>query len=189
MNKYLPLLLLATAWSGGTQAFEFGKVQADKSTLSFAYKQMGVPSDGKFRKFSAAIAFDPAKPDSASVRIEIDMAGLDAGYKEANDEVTGKLWFNTKAFPTARFVSTGVKSLGGNHYEVVGKLTIKDKTLPVNAPFTFKQEGAVGVFDGSLTINRLDYAIGVGAWADVGTVADEVRVVFHVVAAATSAKK
>lgn len=189
MKKYLPLLMLAAAWSGGALAIEFGQVQADKSTLTFAYKQMGVPSDGKFRKFSAAIAFDPAKPDAASARIDIDMAGFDAGSKEANDEVIGKPWFNTKAFPAARFVSTGIKPLGGDRYEVAGKLTIKDKTLPINAPFTFKQEGAVGVFDGSLTIKRLDYAIGTGAWADVGTVADEVRIVFHVVAAATSTKK
>lgn len=189
MKIFLPLLMFAGVWSGGAQAVEFGPVQTDKSTLTFAYKQMGVPSDGKFRKFSAAIAFDPAKPDAASARIDIDMAGIDAGSKEANDEVIGKQWFNVKTFPTAHFVSTGVKPLGGNRYEVAGKLTLKDKTLAVNAPFTFKQEGALGVFDGNLTIKRLDYAIGTGAWADIGTVADEVRIVFHLVTAAMPAKK
>jgi len=181
--------MIIAAWSGSTPAVEFSQIQADKSTLTFAFKQMGVPSSGKFRKFSAAIAFDPAKPDAASARIDINMAGIDAGSKEANDEVSGKPWFNTKDFPTARFVSTGIKPLGGDRYEIAGKLTIKDKTLPVNAPFTFRQEGAIGTFDGSLTIKRLDYTIGTGAWADVVTVADEVRIVFHVVAAKNSAQK
>lgn len=189
MKIFLPLLMLATAWTGSAQAVEFGQVQADKSTLAFAYKQMGVPSDGKFRKFTAAVAFDPAKLDAASARIDIDLAGIDAGSKEANDEVTGKQWFNVKDFPTARFVSSAIKPLGGNRYEVAGKLTIKDKTLTLNAPFTFKQEGATGIFDGSLTVKRLDYAIGTGAWADVGTLANEVQIVFHIVAGVTPAKK
>ena len=189
MKKILPLLMLACAWASGIQAAEFSQVQADKSTLAFAYKQMGVPSDGKFRKFAAAIAFDPARPTAASAQLEIDMTSIDTGTKEGNDEVVGKQWFNVKSFPNAKFVSSTVKPLGANRFEVAGKLTIKGKTQEVSAPFTFKQEGTVGVFDGSFTLKRLDYAIGEGPWADVGTVANEVQIVFHVVAAAAPAKK
>lgn len=189
MKTILPLLMLVGAWASSIQAAEFNQVQPDKSTLAFAYKQMGVPSDGKFRKFAAAIAFDPARPATASAQLEINMASIDTGTKEGNDEVAGKQWFNVKSFPNAKFVSSAVKPLGGNRFEVAGKLTIKGKTQEVSAPFTFKQEGALGVFDGSFTLKRLDYAIGEGPWADVGTVANEVQIVFHVVAGAAPAKK
>lgn len=180
------LLLFASANSG---AVEFNEVQAGKSTISFAYKQMNVPLEGRFNKFSARIAFDPARASNAQAKIEVDLASIDAGSSDANDEVGGKLWFNTKAFPAAQFVSTGVKTLGGNRYEALGKLTIKGISRDVFAPFTFRQEGTVAVFDGSFSLKRLDYAIGEGMWADLGTVANEVGIVFHIVAVAAPAKK
>ena len=171
------------------QAVEFGAVQADKTQVAFTYKQMNVPIDGKFKKTAASIAFDPAKPQAAKATLEIDLASIDAGSQEANDEVAGKLWFNTKAFPKATFVSSGVKALGNNRFEVAGKLTIKGKTQDATAPFTFKQDGANGVFDGTFTLKRADFAIGEGMWADFGTVANDIQIKFHLVAAPAAAAK
>ena len=187
---FLPLagLLLACAPTH-SQAAEFNLVQTNKSTLAFAYKQMGVPMEGNFGKFSVRINFDPARVNAAQAQIEVDLASIDTGSNEANDEVAGKQWFNTRMFPSAQFVSTGVKALGGNRYEVLGKLTLKGKALDVAAPFTFRQEGAAGVFDGAFILKRLDYAIGEGAWTDVSAVANEIQIKFHVVAHAAPAKK
>lgn len=184
---FLPLLLACAPIHA--QAAEFNLVQADKSSLVFAYKQMGVPMEGNFGRFSARINFDPARVNAAQARIEVDLASIDTGSNEANDEVAGKQWFNTKAFPSAQFVSTGVKALGGNRYEVLGKLALKGKALDVAAPFTFRQEGAAGIFDGAFILKRLDYAIGEGAWTDVSAVANEIQIKFHVVAHAAPVKK
>ena len=181
-------LLLASA-PIHSQAAEFNLVQTDRSTLAFAYKQMGVPMEGNFGRFSVRINFDPARVNAAQAQIEVDLASIDTGSNEANDEVAGKQWFNTKAFPSAQFVSTGVKALGGNRYEVLGKLTLKGKALDVAAPFTFRQEGASGIFDGAFILKRLDYAIGEGAWTDVSAVANEIQIKFHVVAHAAPVKK
>ena len=60
-----------------------------------------------------------------------DRASIDTGSTEGDDEVAGKLLFNTKAFPTTRFASSSVRSLGGNRYEVAGQLTIKGRTQAV----------------------------------------------------------
>lgn len=184
---FLPLLLACAPIH--TQAAEFNLVQTDKSSLVFAYKQMGVPMEGNFGRFSVRINFDPAKINAAQARIEVDLASIDTGSSEANDEVAGKQWFNTKAFPSAQFASTGVKALGGNRYEALGKLTLKGKALDVAAPFTFRQEGAAGIFDGAFILKRLDYAIGEGAWTDVSAVANEIQIKFHVVAHAAPVKK
>lgn len=160
-------------------AAEFNAVQSDKSRISFVSKQMGVPVDGAFRKFSAQLAFDPAKPEAGRAQIEIDLASIDAGSAEANDEVKGKGWFNTAQFPTAKFVSTGVKALGGGRYEAQGRMTIKGKTRDVVAPFSYKAEGANAVLEGAIPVLRLQFGIGEGVWSDTGTVADEVQVKFH----------
>ncbi len=187
-RSYLYVLMLLAGISS-VHASEFNQVQAEKSTVAFAYKQMGVPSEGKFRKFAAAVAFDPAKPSAASARIDIDLASIDTGSKEGDDEVMGKQWFHVKSHPQARFVSSAVKALGGNRYEVAGLLTIKGRSREVSAPFTFRREGAAAVFEGGFVLNRLDFAIGEGPWADVGTVANEVRINFYVVASAAPARK
>lgn len=190
LHYVLPLSVLLLAGAPlHSQAAEFNQVRTDQSTLTFAYRQMGVPMEGKFQKFVAGIAFDPAKADTAQARIEVDLASIDTGFSDGDKEVLGKQWFNAQAYPAARFVSTGVKTLGGNRYEVLGALTLKGKTQQVSAPFTFKPEGASAVFDGTFTLKRLDYAIGEGAWADTSAVANEVQVRFHIVADAAPAKK
>ncbi|NSL56194.1 YceI family protein [Uliginosibacterium aquaticum] len=179
----LPLLLSLLA-STAAQAVEYSQLLADKSSLGFSYRQMNVPMDGSFKRFKAQLAFDPAQPAKASAAFEIEVASIDVGSAEGNSEVSGKLWFNTATHPTARFVSSGIKALGNNRFEVAGKLTIKGKTLDVSTPVSFKADGANGVFEGAFTIKRADYAIGEGMWADFGTVANDVQIKFRLLAAA-----
>lgn len=186
---FATLAIIAALASGSSSAAEYKQFQADRSTLTFVTRQMGVPIDGSFRKFTASIAFDPAKPTAASARIALDLASIDAGSKDANDEVVGKPWFNIKVFPSATFVSSAVRPLGGDRYEVAGKLTIKDRTQDLAAPFSFRQEGSVGIFDGSFVVKRLDFGVGDGAWSDVGTVANEVQIRFHIVAAPATTRR
>lgn len=180
----LALLAVTTAY-----AEEYNAVLADKSTVAFVYRQMNVPVEGRFGKFAAQLKFDPAKPAAATASIDIDLASIDAGSAEANDEVAGKLWFNTKANPSARFVSTSFRAFGGNRYEAVGKLTIKGRTLDAAAPFAFTGLGRSGIAEGALTIKRADFAIGEGIWADFGTVANEVQIKFRLQAEAQPPRK
>jgi len=172
---------LAAALSA--HAVEYTQVQADKSSIQFTYKQMGVAVDGRFKRFSSQIAFDPAKPATARAAFDVELASVDTGAAEGDEEVAGKAWFNTRAFPTARFVSGSVKALGGNRYEVAGQLSIKGRTQDVVVPATFTAQGNSGVFDGSFTIRRADFAIGEGSWAKFDVVANDVQIRFRISAA------
>lgn len=175
------VLLGLTLICGQVSAAEFKQVQSEESSVTFGYKQMGVPLEGKFNQFSAQVSFDPAKIARAQARIEIDVASIDTGSADANDEVVGKQWFNAQAYPAASLVATGLKALGGNRYEATGKLSIKGRTRDTVIPVTFRAAGTRGTFDGSFTIRRLDYTVGEGEWADVGTVANEIQIKFHLV--------
>jgi len=180
MKKIILALALATAFSA--QAVEYTQVQPDKSAINFVYKQMGVAVDGKFKKFASQLNFDPAKPTAAKATFDVELASVDTGAPEGDDEVAGKPWFNTKAFPTARFVSGTVKALGGNRYEIAGQLSIKGKTQDVVVPATFTAQGNSGVFDGSFTIRRADFSIGEGSWAKFDIVANDVLIKFRITA-------
>jgi polyisoprenoid-binding protein YceI len=178
--KKLAFALALSALIPAAQAVEYTQVQADKSAIAFVYKQMGVSVDGKFKKFSSQLNFDPAKPAAAKATFDVELASVDTGAPEGDQEVAGKPWFNTKAFPTARFVSGTVKPLGGNKYEVAGQLSIKGKTQDVVVPATFTAQGNTGVFDGSFVIRRADFSIGEGSWAKFDIVANDVQIKFRI---------
>ena len=104
---------------------------------------------------------------------------VDIGSAEFNDELSGKLWFNSKVYPTAKFVSTGLKSVGPGRYEATGNLTIKGKTQKILVPIVASIQGGSAILDGVLAIKRSDFSIGEGEWADFDTVANEVKIKFH----------
>ncbi|NWG86969.1 MAG: YceI family protein [Hydrogenophilaceae bacterium] len=182
MKRFALFLLLPLSLAA--QAAPFDQVRLDQSRLSFVSKQMAVPVEGQFRRFAVQLAFDPTRPEKAQAAIDIDLASIDAGSKEANEEVVGKNWFNVRQFPTARFVSSGVKPLGGERYEVRGTLTIKGRSREVAAPFSFRPASGQAVFEGGFAIRRLDFGIGEGPWGDTGIVADEVQIKFRIVTGA-----
>ena len=104
----------------------------------------------------------------------------DLGDPDYNREVQKKEWFNGSQFPKASFVSTRIQASAPGKLEVSGKLTIKGKSADVSFPLIVKKEGDQQVFEGSLPIKRLAFAIGEGEWKDTSIVADEVVIKFRV---------
>jgi polyisoprenoid-binding protein YceI len=157
--------------------------QGFPSVIIAVSKQMGVPVEGKFRRFSAQVSFDPAKPADGKASIEIDIASFDLGDTDFNREAVKREWFDAAKFPKATFVTNAIKPADAGKFEAAGKLTIKGKTLDVVAPVSFKAEGSQQVFEGVLPIKRLAFNIGEGEWKDTSTVADEVQIRFRIVTA------
>lgn len=162
------------------------QLDVTKSSIIATSKQMNVPVEGKFTKFTAQIHLDPANPVAGSAQITIDAKSYDLGDDEYNQQVAGKDWFDAKTYPTATFVSSAIAAAGANKYNVTGKLTIKGKSQTVTVPVVVTQQGADHVFDGVLPIKRLAFDVGAGEWKDTSVVADDVVIKFHLVAAATN---
>lgn len=161
----------------------------DKSRITCVSRQENVPVEAQFKKFSAQIAFDPAKPEAGKVQIEIYVDSFDIGFVDFNEEAKSKSWFDARTFPRARFVSSGMRGLGNGRFEARGPLTIKGKTIGIVAPFTYREDAGNGVFEGAFIIKRLQYNIGEGAWKDTDTVSDEVQIKFRIVMATKPAVK
>ncbi|QLI80588.1 YceI family protein [Chitinibacter fontanus] len=174
-------ILAATLLLGAFGAQAAQTVVPQKSRIGFTFSQMNTPADGFFKNYTAAIDFDPAKPESAKAQIVIDLASIDVGGPDGNAEAKKKAWFDVAANPKGTFTATSVKALGGGKFETKGKLTIKGISRDVVGQMTAKQQGAELVLEGSVPLLRLNYKLGDGAWADTGTVADEVTVKFKLV--------
>lgn len=63
------------------------KLNPAQSDLSFTFKQMGVPVDGKFKKFDAQINFDAAKLDASKVTFTVDIASTTIGDPATDAEL------------------------------------------------------------------------------------------------------
>lgn len=178
--KRIVAAALVAGLTASAHAVDYGRVQPEKSRIDFTYQQMGVKVDGHFRKFVSRLSFDPARPAAASAEFEVELASIDLGSAEADQEAAGKPWFDTRAFPTARFVAESVKPLGGERLEVAGKLTIKGRTQPLVVPAHVAVGGDSVVFDGAFTLRRGDFGVGEGAWAKFDVVANDVVIKFRI---------
>ena len=177
------LFVLATALLlAPAQAAPYTSVQLEGSSIGFSFQQMGVKADGRFKKFSSQVSFDPAKADKSQAKFEIELASVDTGSSEADQELVTKSWFNTAAFPKASFVSKQITLTAPNQYEVLGTLSIKGQSREVKFPLKHTPQGKNAVLTGSFTLKRADYAIGEGMWAKFDVVANDIQVNFSITA-------
>jgi polyisoprenoid-binding protein YceI len=172
---FATLALLALPLATGAQQIDYGRSQ-----ITVTSRQMNVPVEAKFTKFSAQLAFDPATPEAIKAQVEVDAASFDVGNDDVNIEALDKDWLDAKKFPKALFVSSSVRSLGGGRYEARGPLTIKGRTQDITVPYTVKTDATGNsVIEGVFNIRRLQYSIGEGVWRYVDVVADEVQIRFR----------
>lgn len=163
-------------------AVEYNRIDAAKSALGFGYTQMGVAMKGGFSRFAATLKFDPAKPAAAKASFDVHIASVDAGSADANKELAGKDWFDSAHYPLVHFEATRIAPLGGNRYQVDGKLTIKGRTRDVSTPATLTTAGNSATLEGGFAIKRGEFGVGEGAWADFGIVANAIQINFKLLA-------
>jgi polyisoprenoid-binding protein YceI len=166
-----------TAWAQPKPA----QLQAAGSEIAFTTRQMGVPVEGRFGKFSAQIALDPKKPDTGSVSFVIDTGSARFGSPELDAEVPKATWLNVPKFPQASFQSSAIKAAGPGRFDVSGRLVIKGSTRDVVVPVQLTQAGATSTASGSFTIKRLEFKVGEAEWADTSMLANDVQVRFKLV--------
>ena len=87
LRTLAPLSLALLACTATTSALAQQKVDPARSEISFVSKQMGVPVEGRFRKFDAQIAFDPKKPEAGKVAFTIDLGSTTLGNPETDAEL------------------------------------------------------------------------------------------------------
>jgi polyisoprenoid-binding protein YceI len=180
--RFLFGLTLAVALIGAVVPPAFAQPAAQllpaQSEIVFTTKQMGVPVEGRFGKFSAQIALDPRQPAGGRVAFAIDTRSARFGAAETDAEVPKPAWLNVARFPQATFESTAIKALGGGRFEVAGRLSIKGQSQDVVVPVTVAHSGASSTANGSFTIQRLAFKVGEGEWADTQVVGNDVAVRF-----------
>ena len=151
--------------TAGNYAIEPGHTQ-----ILFAYDHMGFTNNvGIFSLPTGTLTLDPKNPTAAKVSVEIPIANLNTGVPKLNEHLATAQFFDAAKFPTASFVSTGVK-VDGTTADISGNLTIKGITKPVVLDATFYGAGTPPMgakkpmigFNATTTIKRSDFGLGYG---------------------------
>lgn len=177
------LLVATLVGAAGAQTAPAGAAAGQKllpaqSEIVFVARQMGVGVEGRFRKFDAQLAFDPAHLTTSKVVFSVDLGSATVGAPESDAELPKANWFNVAKFPQATFQSSAIKALGGGKFEVVGALSIKGQSRDLTVPVALTQAAGVTTATGTFNLKRLAFRIGDNEWADTSMVADDVAVRF-----------
>lgn len=178
----LPALLALALLAGPAAAAVRWIVDPADSRLGFTATQGGSQIEGRFERYDVTVLFDPDDLENSRVEAVIDMASAATGDRDRDQALPSPDWFNVPASPQARFVATRFNHLGGDEYEALGELTIRDVTRPVTLPFTLEISGDTARVRGRLLLLRTDYRVGEGQWSTPDIVGHEVVVVVDLTA-------
>jgi len=95
------------------------------------------------------------------------------GVKEPDDNLATPDWFDARKFPTARYVTQSIRSVGPGRYVADGVLTVKGMNYRVPLPFTVAISGNVATMTGQVKLDRLALKLGLESDAGAEWVARE----------------
>jgi polyisoprenoid-binding protein YceI len=134
--------------------------------VEFAAKHLGMMTvRGHFTDVKATGHIDPGHPEDSSVDVVVQMESIRTHNEQRDNDLRGSNILEIDKYPTMTFKSTGIKSIGGDRYELTGDLTIKGNTKPVTFAVTNLGEfndpmmGHRIAYSGEGKINRRDYGM------------------------------
>lgn len=172
---------VATDLSAGTWA-----IDPVHSSISFSVRHLVVSKvRGSFGTFSGAIVV--AEDGTPSVTAEIAVDSLNTGNEQRDGHVKSADFFDVQKFPTASFVSTGVRA-DGDDYVLSGDFTLKGVTKQIELALEFNGvnpgmgHGEVAGFEASVVLNRKDFGIDIDMPLETGgaVVGDKVTITLEV---------
>ena len=174
--KFAPCLIAALLSCAPALAADY---QVEKgSTLSFTGTFQGESFEGYFGRFEAQIRYDSTNIESSLFDVTVDLASVSTGDADRDATLPDKEFFNVGEFPNAHFVTRQFRR-SGDQVIAEGNLTIKGISKPVDLVVAFESRDAGGTMDISTRLNRLDFDIGSGEYADTSTIGNEVTIKAH----------
>jgi len=151
-----------------------------QSLVVFKYSYGGEPFQGEFRNVQASFDIDPLRPGSCAFEVTIPIEELYVDSPEVKDYLLDYELFDVDTWPTASFKASNCSIQSANSFTSDGTLTIRDQTHPVSFPFTLDVETCDGQvcfhLTSEVTIQRLEFGVGQGYWANTAEVPNEVVV-------------
>lgn len=113
-----------------------------------------------------AIDFDEKNPANSKVSATIPLTDMETGIEELDKHLKGPLFFETKKYPQASFVSNKIEVTGKDTATVTGTLSLHGTTKPVVLHVTFNKSGINPIiskqtigFSATTTLKRSEFNV------------------------------
>lgn len=177
--KRLAILLLALALPCAAAATDY-TVRPALSQLNFQGTYQGAKFDGQFKDWTATISYDPANLANSKFDVTVTLASARTGDHDQDSALPGESFFNVEKFPTAHFVTSGFHR-EGKLVIADGELTLRGVTKPVSLGVVFRAASpSSATLDIAGHVQRLDFGVGSGDYADTSVIGPTVRITAHV---------
>ncbi len=164
--KNIKTLALGVVLAATTLWADKYTLDAAHSEVEFAVRHMMISkTKGDFKEYAGVVEFDGKDLNTLKFDVTVKTASIDTKIEKRDEHLKGEDFFDAAKFPEIKFVSTAIKNIKGNSFDVVGKLTIKGVTKEVTIPMTYAGTvtspwgQTVAGFEGEFAINRTDYGL------------------------------
>lgn len=164
-------------------------IDTTHSEITFKVKHLVISTvTGKFTDFDASLETDSEEFEDANIRFEATINSIETGNEDRDNHLKSDDFFNAAEHPKMIFESTQFKKTGEDDYRLLGNLTIRGNTQPVELkaeyggtvqdPYGNTKAG----FDVTGKINRKDFGLKWNAVTEAGNVvvSDEVKLSLNV---------
>lgn len=108
------------------------KIDSAHTEAAFAVKHLMISTArGRFGAVEGLVEFDPTDLASASADVTIDASTIDTREAQRDAHLRSADFFDVEKYPSLTFKSRRVDQIQGDHFTLIGDLTIKDVTREV----------------------------------------------------------
>jgi len=177
-----PAWIVALGFLMSTQAFAADwRMDPAPSRLEFVATFEKNAAPGVFKEFDTRLArFEPDKPEAAKLDVTVKITSADMKSGDVNRAIRGPEWFDFARFPQAEFHAEDIRRVAPGRYLARGVLSLKGIRKELEVPFTWQESANAATMEGELNVERLQFGIGTGEWANGSTIGLGVRVKFNV---------
>ncbi len=143
------------------ESADVGVLTPENTKIEFEGTKKDGSHSGGFAHFTGTIR--PIHGDFAASRIavEIETESLFSDNPKLTNHLKAPDFFEVRKYPKASFVSTGIAENATDRatHTITGDLTLHGTTRSIDIPVQVTQADDALAFDGTFTIDRLDYGI------------------------------
>ncbi len=113
------------------------KIDNAHTQVNFSAKHMMVTTvRGTFHDIDGTIELDENDPTRSRGEFRVATASVDTNFGARDTHLRSPDFFDAERFPSISFVSTDIRLVGDDRFDVTGDLTIRDVTKPITFDVT-----------------------------------------------------
>lgn len=151
------------------------QLSAQNATLSFAGEHAGRAFEGRFTHWQADLILPDSASDTGAVNATFALSSAKTGSRTYDGTLPEQDWFYVERYPQGVFVADTVIQQGSD-YRIVGQLTLRDQTHPIEFLLRVEDEQYIGHFQ----IDRILFQIGLDSDPDAEWVSQFINMTLRI---------